>query len=184
MASYEQLDAPRRARYGRAAITLLLFAIALGLAPVGHAQHSASDSSRLAAANAALAKAQWDEAVKLAHGLPNQSPDLDFVEGLALARLERWKEAEAAFEAGRRKSPHDSRFLVELAGVAYKQQDFPAAKRDLRAALRITPKDDYSRDFLGTIYFLEGNLEAALKYWNGVGKPRLRHVAADPTPKL
>ena len=184
MASYEQLDAPRRARYGRAAITLLLFASALGLAPAVYAQDAASDSSRLAAANAALTKAQWDEAAKLAHGPPNQSPDLDFVEGLALARLERWKEAEAAFEAGRRKSPHDSRFLVELAGVAYKQQDFPAAKRDLRAALRITPKDDYSRDFLGTIYFLEGNLEAALKYWNGVGKPRLRHVAADPTPKL
>ena len=184
MASCEQLDAPRRARHGRAAIVLLLFASALGLAAAVHAQEPSSDSSRLAAANAALAKAQWDEAAKIANGLPNQSPDLDFVAGLALARLERWKEAEAAFEAGRRKSPQDSRFLVELAGVAYKQKNFSAAKRDLHAVLVTAPKDDYSREFLGTIYFLEGNLEAALKYWNGVGKPRLHRVAVVPTPKL
>jgi hypothetical protein len=109
---------------------------------------------------------------------------LDFVEGLALARLERWNEAKAVFEAGLRKSPHDSRFWVELAGVAYKQQNFSAAKRDLRAALQITHNDDYSRDFLGTIYFLEGNLEAALKYWNGAGKPRLHRVTAEPAPQL
>lgn len=154
------------------------------MAAAGHAQEPTSDSSRLAAANAALAKAQWDEAAKLAHGPPNQSPDLDFVEGLALARLERWDEARSAFEAGRRKSPQDSRFLVELAGVAYKQKNFSAAKRDLHAVLRTAPKDDYSREFLGTIYFLEGNLEAALKYWNSAGKPRLHQVAVVPTPKL
>lgn len=156
----------------------------LGFASAVQAQDSAADSSRLTAAEAAIAKAQWEEAAKLARGPSNQSADLDFVEGLALARLERWSEAQAALEAGLRKSPRDSRFLVELAGVAYKQKSFSAAQRDLRAALRITPKDDYARDFLGTIYFLEGNLEAALQYWNGVGKPRLHHVALEPTPKL
>lgn len=184
MASCDQLDASRRARHGRAAIAFLAVASAIGFAPAVHAQMPSSDSSRLAEANVALAKTQWDEAAKLAKGPSSQSPDLDFVEGLALARLERWNEAAAAFEEGRRKSPHDSRFLVELAGVAYKQKNFSAAKRDLRTALQITPKDDYSRDFLGTIYFLEGNLEAALKYWNSVGKPRLHHVTADPTPNL
>lgn len=184
MAGCEQLDAARRAGRGRAALGRLLCASALALAPAVYAQAPLSDSARLLAAKAALAKAQWDEAAKLAHGPSNQSPDLDFVEGLALARLERWDESRDVFAAGRRKSPRDARFLVELAGVAYKQKDFSAAKRDLRAALRITAKDEYSRDFLGTIYFLDGNLAAALKYWNSVGKPRLHHVAADPPPKL
>jgi len=184
MASCEQLDASRRARPGRAAIIFVAFASALAFATAIHAQQPTSDSSRLAAAKAALANAQWDRAAKLANGPSNQSSDLDFVEGVALARLERWNDAGTAFEAGRRKSPHDSRFLTELAGVAYKLKNFSTAKRDLRAALRVAPNDEYSRDFLATIYFLEGNIEAALKYWNSVGKPRLQHVAADPTPKL
>jgi hypothetical protein len=109
---------------------------------------------------------------------------LDFVAGLAFAHLERWKEARKALETGHRKSPNDARFLVELAGVSYKQKEFGLAKRDLRAALRLEPRDTYTHEFLGTLYFLESNLEAALKYWNPVNKPRLRAVELVPTPKL
>src|SRR2546425_5061076 len=42
----------------------------------------------------------------------------------------------------------------------------------LHAALRLNPQDAYSSEFLATIYFLEGNIEAALKYWNPEDKPR------------
>lgn len=184
MASRQQLDAPRRAHPGKAIASFLVIAGALAFAGAVQAQEAASDSSRLAAAKAAFEKGNWKEAAGLAKGAATQPPDLDFVAGLALARLERWEEAKTSFEAGHQKAPHDSRFLVELAGVAYKQNDFSAAKHDLLAALRINPKDDYSHDFLGTIYFLEGNLEAALKYWNGADKPRLHNVAAEPTPRL
>jgi len=62
----------------------------------------------------------------------------------------------------------------------YRLKDFPAAKSDLRAALRTQPKDQYTLDFLGTIYLLEGNLEAALKYWNNEEKPRLARVTLSP----
>jgi hypothetical protein len=103
---------------------------------------------------------------------------------LALARLEKWDEARLAFEAGSRKSPQDPRFPVELAGVAYKQKNFRIAKNQLRRGLVLNPQDAYSREFLATIYFLEGNLEAALKYWNPEGKPRLRSAVFEPSLQL
>jgi tetratricopeptide (TPR) repeat protein len=127
---------------------------------------------------------RWEEAAKPAQGPADQSADLDFLAGLALARLEKWDEAKAAFEAGARKAPRDPRFLVELAGIAYKQKDFRTAKNKLHAALRLKPQDSYSNEFLATIYFLEGNLEAALRYWNPLDKPRLWSVVFAPTLRL
>jgi len=50
--------------------------------------------------------------------------------------------------------------------------------------LKLKPKDEYADEFLGTIYLLEGNLEAALKHWNKVEKPRLTRVELDPKPQL
>ena len=45
------------------------------------------------------------------------------------------------------------------------------AKRNLRTALHRNPDDRYANDFLATLYQLDGNTEAALKYWNRLGKP-------------
>jgi tetratricopeptide (TPR) repeat protein len=186
MAGCRQLDAARRARSAR---VNALFALFLGLfGPLNvlaHAQqHPTSDAARLLAARAAFDAGHWEEASELAQGPSDQSADLDLLEGLALSRLEHWKEARNALEAGHRKSPNDERFLVELAGVAYKQKDFGTAKRNLHAALRLAPHDAYALEFLGTLYFIEGNLEAALKYWNAVDKPRLGAVDLVPAPKL
>src|SRR4029077_2422374 len=97
---------------------------------------------------------------------------------------EKWTEAKLAFESGLRKAPADSRFFVELAGIAYKQKDFRTAKERLHTALRLNPQDAYSREFLATVYFLEGNLEAVLKYWNPEDKPRLRSVVLAPSLQL
>lgn len=184
MASHAQLDAPRCSRNRRVIARLLVLLCAFWPGAAAYSQDSNSDATRLAAAQAAFDRGEWEEAAKLARGPLQQSPDLDFLAGLAYARLTRWTEANSSFEAGRRKSPNDERFLVELAGVAYKQKNFPGAKRDLAAALRLNPNDSYAREFLGTVYFLEGNLPAALKYWNAVDKPRLHNVAFDPTPRL
>src|SRR5260370_22032748 len=54
----------------------------------------------------------------------------------------------------------------------------------MRKTLDLKPKDPYSHEFLATIYFLEGNLEAAVKYWNPLDKPRLRSGAFTPSLKL
>jgi len=178
MASCAKLDAPRRARRGKLILLLLL-----ALRSPAFAQQIPSDTARLAAAQKAFDSGQWREAAELSHGPQSQSPDLDFLRGLALARQQQWNESRQAFAAGHLKNPSDPRFLVELAGIDYKQNDFSSAKRNLRAALRLD-RDSYTLDFLGTIYFLQGNLEAALKYWNAIDKPRLRNVAVQPPPRL
>jgi tetratricopeptide (TPR) repeat protein len=181
MAAKSQLDAAGPPRKG---FVILLIVAALALGVPAFAQEHASDEARLPAARTAFDAGRWEEAARLAQGPADQSPDLDFLAGLALARLEKWGEATAAFEAGGRKAPRDPRFLVELAGIAYKQKDFRTAKNKLHAALRLRPQDSYSREFLATIYFLEGNLEAALRYWNPLDKPRLRSVVFAPSLRL
>src|SRR6266849_3958099 len=181
MAAEPQLDAAGSPRKGRVIFLLIAF---LTLGSSAFAQDHSPHPARLVEAQNAFDAGRWDEALRLAQGPAEQSPDLDFVAGLSLARMERWSEARLAFEAGVRKAPNDSRFRVELAGIAYKQKDFRTAKDNLRRALRLNPQDAYSREFLATIYFLEGNLEAALKYWNPEDKPRLRSVAFVPSLKL
>src|SRR5216683_1508174 len=181
MAAEPQLDAAGGAPKGR---LILFLAAVLILGSPGFAQDQPSEQARLAAAQKAFDAGNWEEAANLARGPADQSPDLDLVMGLALARQEKWSEAKQSFESGFRKAPGDPRFLVELAGIAYKQKDFRAAKDRLHAALRLNPQDAYAREFLATIYFLEGNLEGALKYWNPEDKPRLRSVAFVPLLKL
>jgi tetratricopeptide (TPR) repeat protein len=116
--------------------------------------------------------------------LSRQSAEFDFQYGVALAQLELWDEARAAFEAGSGLATHDKRFPIELAGVAFKQKDSALAIRYLRRALRLDPEDAYANDFLATLYFLQGNLEASLKYWNLVGKPQIAQTRVEPALSL
>jgi tetratricopeptide (TPR) repeat protein len=178
MGSCAKVDATCRARSGKLILLFLLLALS---SPV-FAQ--LSDDARLLAAQKAFDSGQWEEAAKLSQGSQGQPAELDFLRGLALARKQQWNESRQAFATGHLKSPKDPRFLVELAGIDYKQNDFSAAKRGLRVALRLGSRDSYTFDFLATIYFLQGNLEAALKYWNAIDKPRLRKVAVQPPTRL
>jgi hypothetical protein len=107
-----------------------------------------------------------------------------FQTGMDLARSGRWEEARAAFLEGAHQAPRDKRYVLELAGVEYRLRDFAAAKRHLRRALLLDPGDRYGNDFLGTIYYLEGNLEAALRYWNRIGKPRIDDVTISPEARV
>ncbi len=130
------------------------------------------------------AEQRWQDIALLLGPLRSRSADLNYYYGTALARLERWREAENAFQAGLHLAPNDARFPVELAGLAFKQKQYPRAARRLRQALKLAPHDSYANDFLGTVYFLQGNLEASLKYWNRVGKPQIVEVQADPLPQV
>lgn len=127
---------------------------------------------------------RWQEIVNLVGATKNPPAELDFYYGTALAQLGQWDDARRAFAAGARLQPGDKRFPLELAGVAFKQKQYPLAARYLRRALHIDPTDSYGNDFLGTICFLEGNIEAALKYWNRVGKPQIAGVRSQPTPQV
>jgi tetratricopeptide (TPR) repeat protein len=178
MASCAKLDAARGARRYQ----LIFLLLALGWPALG--QQASPDAARLDAAQKAFDSGRWEEAAQLSQGPETQTADLDFLRGLALARQQHWEQARRAFVAGHRKTPNDPRFLVELAGVDYKQNNYLSATRNLRAALRLDSRDTYTLDFLGTIYFLQGNLEAALKYWNAVDKPRLHNVNVQPAPRV
>ena len=127
---------------------------------------------------------RWQDIALLLGPLRSRSADLNFYYGTALARLELWQESASAFRAGRRLAPTDPRFPIELAGVAFRLHHYPEATHYLRRALELVPQDSYANDFLGTVYFLQGNLGAALKYWNRVGKPQIVEVRADPVPEV
>src|SRR6266704_776554 len=114
---------------------------------------------------------------------PGDPSDLYFYYGAALARLQRWDDAHTAFESAFRIWPADPRFSTELAGVAFKQGRYAEAQHGLEHSLRVVPDDNYTDDFLATIFFLEGNRDAAIKYWNRVGKPRIQSVLYEPTPR-
>ncbi len=132
-----------------------------------------------------LADAQrWQDIVHLLEPLTSRSANLDFYLGIALAHLGRFPDAQNALGAGHRLAPGDPRFPIELAGIAFKQKNYPETTHRLRQALRLEPNDSYANDFLGTVYFLEDNLEAALKYWNRAGKPQIDDVREDPTPRV
>lgn len=125
---------------------------------------------------------RWQELIAANPGvsLSKDSAEFEYQYGVALAQLEFWEEAHSALQAGSRLAPRDKRFPIELAGVAFRQKHNAAAIRYLRRALRLDPKDDYASDFLATLYFLQGNIEAALKYWNMVGKPQIARVSIEP----
>jgi tetratricopeptide (TPR) repeat protein len=181
MVSRPKLVATRRAVIPE--VISVLLSLTFATCASAH-QQSASDATRLSEARKAVETGQWEEAARLAQGPASQSADFDFLEGLALAKLLRWPESRQAFEVGHRKAPSESRFLVELAGVDYKQNNLAGAKRELHGALRLDPHDSYTREFLGTIYLMEGNLQAALQQWNLIEKPRLRNVNVQPPPRL
>ena len=73
--------------------------------------------------------------------------EIDYYYGSALAHLDRWDQARAAFLAGRRLRPNDERFPVELGGVAFKQKRYAEAARWVREGLRLAPSDAYANDF-------------------------------------
>ena len=177
MAGYRQLDAAGfTARFSITIVLLALFCCAAPAASIAQAD-TAGHVHEL------FQHERWQDIANL-HPALGISADTDFEYGIALARLERWEDAKGAFLSGLRLSPRDPRFMVELAGVAFKQTNYAAAENWLQRALRLSPRDSYTLDFLATVFYLQGNIDAALKYWNRVGKPKIGLIAAQPKPKL
>ena len=104
-----------------------------------------------------------------------------YARGMKLARQKSWNAARQALREGQRMCPAQKRFPIELAGVAFEQKQYPRAAAWLRKALRLDPADNYANNFAGTVYYLMGNLPAALKYWNRIGKPQIHSLNLDPS---
>ncbi len=164
----------------RSIVILVVTAVPASLV---QAQSVQASPDQVAKIQALFEQQRWLDVTREVESVSTPDADLDFYYGSALAQLGRWTDARSAFLAGRRLRPSDKRFPIELGGVAFKRKDYPDAIRWLRRALRLDPGDSYANDFLGTTYFLQGNLEAALKYWNRVGKPALVEVRTPPELK-
>jgi hypothetical protein len=127
---------------------------------------------------------EYAKAVAEAETAVKPPADVVFYHGLALARLDRNEEAHTVFVTGRKRYPRDKRFPLELAGVAYRRQRFARARRFLRQALQLDPIDQYGNEFLGSLYLVEGDVPAALKYWNRIDKPLIQQVVVTPPPPI
>ena len=180
MARGPSLDAPGRA----AECGLIFLLVLLCVSPCRSKAQNLPPAERSAQITKWFAEGEWQKVIDAVAESSAEPADLELDRGLALAKLGRWDEARRAFEAGRRGYPRDPRFSVELGGLDYRAKDLRGAKRDLRAALALDPGDDYSNNFLASIYYLEGNLEAALKYWNRAARPRLADLTIEPQPRL
>ena len=142
------------------------------------AQTSPTDS--IEAIKSLFDEQRWGEILESVQEPSADSAEINYYYGIAAAQLGHWDEAHGAFLAGLRLQPNDERFPIELGGVAFRQQRHSEATRWLRRGLQLKPEDSYANEFLATIYFLDGNLEAALKYWNRIGKPRIETVRTVP----
>src|SRR5574337_1887011 len=177
MAADAQLDPAGSPRTGALSTLAAAFLVLLALPPASRAKNACLNASDLQALSD---QSQWSRILEETGQCRAESADKDYYRGMAFAGLERWDEAMAALSSGEKKYPHDKRFPEELAGVAFKQKRFLEAERHLYRALRLDPHDRYAINFLATLHFLDGNLEAALKYWNRIGKPRINQIRTDP----
>jgi tetratricopeptide (TPR) repeat protein len=179
------MDAPRIASaYGMKPFLLILYIFVIVSTPL-RAQTSISDHGNLADVKPLLTEERWMEVIKLVENETVRSAaDFLYYYGTALARLERWEAASKEFRAGLRQFPGDKRFFLGLAGVSFKQKNYREAGEYLRRALELDPADSYAIDFLASVYFLQGNIEAALKYWNQVSKPQIEEVKLEPAPRV
>jgi hypothetical protein len=164
----------------------LILSAALFLVAFSIAQNSGSRSPDPQADTASQLAAQekWQQIVDLAERDSSRSAELNYYYGLALAHLQQWPQAHHILREAQRKQPDDERFPLELAGVDFKQKKYADSAHHLRRALQLKPNDSYANEFLATDYFLLGNLEAALKYWNRSGKPQIRGVRSNPKPRI
>jgi hypothetical protein len=181
MAADAQLDPAGGPRAGTLKFLAAIFFVTLALQLPARAQNICGNTADLQELSN---QSQWNRIVQATSQCSAGSAEGYYYRGLAFAGLERWDEAKTALASGEKNYPHDKRFPVELAGVAFKQKQFREAERHLQRALRLDPRDRYAINFLATLYFLDGNLEAALKYWNRIGKPRINQIRTGPQLRI
>lgn len=180
-----QLGSAGTACNATTALGLLAIFLALSLAARAGAQCPA-DPQQVSRIHDSYVQRNWTDVVRLAASLPCRPADANFEYGMALAHLQRLPGARAALQEGRHqsRSAAQQRFDVELAGIAFEQKRNPEAAAWLRRALKLDPKDEYANNFAGTVYFLLGNAEAALKYWNRIQKPYVAELRFDPQLRI
>jgi tetratricopeptide (TPR) repeat protein len=178
------LDATRSTATVRPLIRCALLLALASLLATGVRGEDAPDVALSLRAQQLFAEGNWQEVVRAVEGASGRTADLDYYYGSALAKLGRLEEAHQAFLAGYRLHPRDKRIVVELGGIEFLRKRYAKAADWLLIASRISPGDAYVNDFCGSVFYLQGNLDAALKYWNRVDKPRVELVSSEPVLRV
>ena len=163
-------------------IHLVLVGLVLGL-PAGFAQQnqqaSVQDLYQLRDRGA------WQQLLDATSSVQEPDSEHRFLRGLALAHLGHLSEAEAELQkAAEQAGQKSGEILVELAGVQFKEKKLSDSTRNLQRAISVGQTDPYAFDFLASLYYLQGNVEAAVKYWNRVGKPSIQQLKVEPDGTL
>ena len=151
------------------------------MVPHARAQCAAAAPSRI---HQLYLEKNWPEVVRAAGAVAQLSADDHYDVGMAFAHMQQWPEARGALLSGLRQCPPQKRFPLELAGVAFQTKRYPEAASWLRRALKLDPHDTYAINFAATVYYLDGNLDAALKYWNLIQKPAIAELRFDPNLRV
>jgi tetratricopeptide (TPR) repeat protein len=120
----------------------------------------------------------------LASPLLSATADELLARAVSLAKANQLEEAENVLLEGRRTFPHDPRLPIELAGIAWRRKSPARAKTFLRQGLSLDPSNAYANEFLGSVYLLDGNVYAALEYFNRLRRPVIAGVAFNPPAPL
>src|SRR4030095_9987017 len=78
----------------------------------------------------------------------------------------------------------DGRFPGELAGTLFQLRRYSDAKYWLGKGLKPNANDASAQNFPATLYFMEENRDAALKYWHPSQKPFVDQIGSSPQPRL
>ena len=178
------LDATRSTARVRPLIRCALLLALATLLATGVSAEDAPDVALGLRTQQFFAEGNWQEVVRTVEAASGRAADLDYYYGSALAKLGRLEDAHQAFLAGHRLHPRDKRFAVELGGIEFLRRDYAKAADWMLIALRISPDDAYVNEFCGSVFYLRGNLDAALKYWNRVDKPRVEMISSEPVPRV
>jgi tetratricopeptide (TPR) repeat protein len=102
-----------------------------------------------------------------------------FLLGMCSAFQNRLEEAESHFLTALGLNNRYEECYLELGGIYFKKKEYQKAERMIKKALKFNPANEYSRDFLGTLYFISGLTIQALHEWNKINKPVLANLSIE-----
>ncbi len=114
--------------------------------------------------------------------------EASFLLGMALAKQERWADAQRELERAVGLRPGYAAAHAELAGVYFKQDRRDKARASLGTVLKLDPQNSYARSFLAILSYLQDRRLEALHHWNLLGEPQIARIevaaSEDTAPKL
>lgn len=104
-------------------------------------------------------------------------PEISLLHGIAAARQGDLDDAENILRALIRENSLFAAAYTELAGLRFLAGDLDSVPKLLEKSLDLDPTQSYAREFLGTVYYLQGRKLRAVQTWNRLGQPRIHSIS-------